>query len=96
MRMYIPINHSTLGVAAIDTQNTLIREVHLLIGIITDCRGSWIVDFTRKNGICVYLGIKLTWERGFRKIIFESDSRVVIEKCSRRPSFRSLVQRMRE
>lgn len=62
--MYIPINHSTFGVAAIDTQNTLVREVHLLIGIITDCRSSWIVDFTRKIGICVYLGIKLAWSHG--------------------------------
>ena len=49
--------------------------------------GSWITGFARNNGICssvtaelwaVYIGLQLTWDRGYRKVILESDSSVVV------------------
>uniref|UniRef100_A0A6N2MZS1 RNase H type-1 domain-containing protein n=1 Tax=Salix viminalis TaxID=40686 RepID=A0A6N2MZS1_SALVM len=56
-------------------------------GVIRDHMGTWIGGFARNIGICssvtaelwaIYEGLKLTWDKGFRKVYLESDSRVVI------------------
>ncbi|KAG5249134.1 non-LTR retroelement reverse transcriptase [Salix suchowensis] len=56
-------------------------------GVLRDGMGSWIAGFARNNGICssvtaelwaVYIGLQLTWDRGYRKVILESDSSVVV------------------
>ena len=49
--------------------------------------GSWIGGFARNIGICssvtaelwaIYVGLHMTWDKGFRKVVLESDSRVVV------------------
>eukprot|EP00258_Populus_trichocarpa_P027694 XP_024443713.1 uncharacterized protein LOC112324533 [Populus trichocarpa] len=56
-------------------------------GVIRDHLGVWIGGFARNIGICssvnaelwaVYVGLQLAWDRGFRKVDLESDSKVVV------------------
>jgi ribonuclease HI len=56
-------------------------------GVIRDHLGAWIGGFARNIGICssvnaelwaVYVGLQLAWDRGFRKVDLESDSKVVV------------------
>ena len=56
-------------------------------GVIWDNMGSWKGGSARNNGICssvtvelwaIYVGLQLTWDKGFRKVILESDSSVAI------------------
>jgi ribonuclease HI len=56
-------------------------------GLIRDCMGSWIRGFAINAGICtsvraelwtVITGLELAWSLGFRKIILESNSLVVV------------------
>ena len=56
-------------------------------GVLRDQMGSWIRGFARNIGICssvtaelwaIYEGLLLTWDKGFRKVVLESDSRVAV------------------
>ena len=56
--------------------------------MIRDHMGSWIGGFARNIGFCssvtaelwaIHVGLHMTWDRGFRKVVLESDSRVVVE-----------------
>lgn len=56
-------------------------------GVIRDHMGSWIGGFARNIGTCssvtaelwaIYVGLQLTWEKGFRNVVLESNSKVVV------------------
>ena len=56
-------------------------------GVIRDHIGSWIGGFARNIGLCsfvtaelwaIHVGIHMTWDKGFRKVVSEFDSRVVV------------------
>ena len=56
-------------------------------GVIRDHIGTWIGGFARNIGVCssmtaelwaIYSGLQLVWDKGFRKVVLESDSRVVV------------------
>ena len=62
-------------------------------GIIKDFMGRWVAGFTCNLGICssvvaemwgILEGPKLAKRIGFKKIIIESDSKVVVEKLNKR------------
>ena len=55
--------------------------------VIQDHMGTWIVGFGRNIGFCslvtaklwaIYVGLQITWDRGFRNVILESYSKVVV------------------
>ena len=57
-------------------------------GVLWGKMGTWMGGFARNNGICssvtaelwaIYVGLQFTWEKGFRKVVLESDSSVVVE-----------------
>ena len=57
-------------------------------GVIRDHMGNWIGGFARNIGICssvtaelwaVHDGLQLTWNTGIRRVVLESDSKVVVK-----------------
>ena len=56
-------------------------------GVIRDHMGSWIGGFARNIGFCssvtaelwaIHVGLHRTWDKGFRKVVLESDSKVIV------------------
>ncbi|MBA0815447.1 hypothetical protein Gohar_000217 [Gossypium harknessii] len=56
--------------------------------VVRDDKGDWISGFSRSLGVATVLhselwaildGLNLAWDRGFRKIILESDSKEAID-----------------
>ncbi|XVF49970.1 hypothetical protein PTKIN_Ptkin04bG0058900 [Pterospermum kingtungense] len=75
-------------------------------GLIRDESGSWIVGYNLKLGLCgclaadlwaLFQGIKFTWDRGYRKVLIESDSAAAVESLKKAPpllnSNRALIER---
>lgn len=57
--------------------------------MIKDSTGNWMVGFTHELGQCgvlkteewaMCLGLKLAWEEGFKKILVETDSKLLVDK----------------
>ncbi|XVF08934.1 hypothetical protein REPUB_Repub07fG0047500 [Reevesia pubescens] len=64
-------------------------------GLIRDEAGKWIVGYNLNLGIydclqtnlwALFLGIKFTWDRGYRKVLVESDSITAVEFLKKAPS----------
>ncbi|OMP08004.1 Zinc finger, FYVE/PHD-type [Corchorus olitorius] len=78
-------------------------------GLIRDESGKWIIGYNLKIGVCsslttdlwaLYEGLKLSWDKGCRKVVVESDSVAVVE-CLKKPlclldSNRALIQSCRD
>ncbi|XP_022738663.1 uncharacterized protein LOC111291283 isoform X2 [Durio zibethinus] len=64
-------------------------------GLIRDESGEWIVGYNLNLGTCgslatdlwaLFQGIKFTWDRGYRKVLVESDSNAAMECLKKAPS----------
>ncbi|XP_021286690.1 uncharacterized protein LOC110418322 [Herrania umbratica] len=64
-------------------------------GLIRDRSGKWIVGYNLNLGRCsslstdlwaLFQGIKFTWDRGYRKVLVESDSVAAVECLRKAPS----------
>lgn len=58
-------------------------------GVIRDSCGTWIVGFSQNLGICsvheaeewaVLKGLQFVWDMGFKNVILESDSKLIIDR----------------
>lgn len=64
-------------------------------GLIRDESESWIIRFVVHIGICssfiaelweILMGLKVAWDRGFRKVIIESDPASIISMLQKKES----------
>lgn len=78
------------GVLKINTDEAPIKSSAIASAgeVVRDDKGDWISGFSRSLGVATVLhselwaildGLNLAWDRGFRKIILESDSKEAID-----------------
>ncbi|KAK4274299.1 hypothetical protein QN277_017543 [Acacia crassicarpa] len=58
-------------------------------GVIRNHRGEWLIGFNQNLGMAgvveseewaILMGLRMAWEKGFRKVILETDSKIMIDR----------------